>query len=105
MGQRDLLPSKTMDQDFPGKVIYCRQVFCFSIAQWSIEEDYVVIGKVAKGKGKTRGKNGKTEKCAEEQESTDNFENYDSRRLLMLLYQGLQKERKPRLRSVNHAMS
>ena len=86
MGQRDLLPSMTMDQDFPGKVIHCRQVFCYSIAQWSIEEDDVVIGK-----GKTRGKNGKTEKCAEEQdrESTDNFENYDSRRLLMLLYQGL----------------
>ena len=33
------------------------------------------MGKVAKGKGKTRSKNGKTGKCAEEQdkESTDSF--------------------------------
>ena len=37
-----------------------------------------------KGKGKTRGKNGKTVKCAEEHdnESTDSFQNYNSRRLL-----------------------
>ena len=38
----------------------------------------------------TCSKNGKTGKCAEEQdnESTYSFQNYDSRRLLMFLYQG-----------------
>ena len=48
------------------------------------------MSKVAKGKGKTLGKNGITGKCAEEQdkESTNTFQNYDSRRLLMFLYQG-----------------
>ena len=48
------------------------------------------MGKVPKGKGKTRGKNGTTEKLAEKQEneSTYSFHNYDSRRLLMILYQG-----------------
>ena len=28
-----------------------------------------IMSKVAKGKGKTRGKNGKTAKCAEEQDN------------------------------------
>ena len=37
------------------------------------------MGKVAKGKGKTSGKNGKTRKCVEKQdnESTDSFQNGD----------------------------
>ena len=50
-----------------------------------------MMSKVAKIKGNTRGKNGKTGKCAEEQgnKSTDSFQNNDSRRLLMFLYQGL----------------
>ena len=66
LGQRDLLASMTIDQDFPEKVTHCRH-----------EE-------------KTCSKNGKTGKCAEEQdnESTYSFQNYDSRRLLMFLYQG-----------------
>ena len=48
------------------------------------------IGRVAKDKGKTHGKNGKTRKCAEKQDnkSTDSFQNYNSRQLLMFLYQG-----------------
>ena len=39
------------------------------------------MGEVAKGKGKTRAKNGKTGKCDEEQdnEPTYSFQNYDSR--------------------------
>ena len=56
----------TMDQDFLGKRIHCRNVFflflfffSISIAQWSDEEDNTVMTKVAKSKGKTRGKNGK----------------------------------------------
>ena len=56
-----------------------------------------MMSKVPKGEGKTRGRNGKTAKCAEEQnnESTYSFQNCDSRQVLMLLYQGwyLQKEK------------
>ena len=97
LGQRDLLASMTIDQDFPEKVTHCRHVFflffCFfliSIAQRSVEEDGTIMSKVTKGKEKTCSKNGKTGKCAEEQdnESTYSFQNYDSRRLLMFLYQG-----------------
>ena len=66
IGQRDLLASTTMDPDFSGKVTHCRQVFFFfiSIAQWSVEEDDTIISKVAKGKGKTRGKNEKNQKMS-----------------------------------------
>ena len=91
IGQRDLLASMTVDQDFPEKVTHCRYVFLFiSIAQRSVEEDDTIMSKVTKGKGKTCCKKGKTGKCAKEQdnESTDSFQNYDSRRLLMFLYQG-----------------
>ena len=53
--------------------------------------------KVAKGKGKICDKNGKNRKYAEEQDndSTYSFQNYDSRQLLMFLYQGwyLHKEK------------
>ena len=56
-----------------------------------------MMSKVPKGEEKTRGKNGKTAKCAEEQnnESTYSFQNCDSRQVLMFLYQGwyLQKEK------------
>ena len=50
-------------------------------------EHNAIISKKAKGKGKYRGKNGK---CAEREDndSTDNFQTYDSKRLLMFLYQG-----------------
>ena len=96
LGQRDLLASMTIDQDFPEKVTHCGHVFFFffffliSIAQRSVEEDGTIMSKVTKGKEKTCSKNGKTGKCAEEQdnESTYSFQNYDSRRLLMFLYQG-----------------
>ena len=60
MGERDLLASMTMDQNFPGKETHCGPFFYISIAQWSVEKDDTIMGKVAKGKGKTRGKNGKT---------------------------------------------
>ena len=53
MGQRDLLASMTIDQDFPGKVTRCRHVFFLnSITQWSVEEDDTKMSQVAKGKGK-----------------------------------------------------
>ena len=48
------------------------------------------MSKVAKGKRRTRGKDEKTGKGAEEQdnESTYSFQSYDSKRLFMFLYQG-----------------
>ena len=81
---------------FPGKSNPLQTCFFFfffffiSIAQRSVEEDGTIMSKVTKGKEKTCSKNGKTGKCAEEQdnESTYSFQNYDSRRLLMFLYQG-----------------
>ena len=86
MGHRDLLASMTIYQNFTGKVTHGRHVF-ISIAQGSIVEHNAIISKKAKGKGKYRGKNGK---CAEREDndSTDNFQTYDSKRLLMFLYQG-----------------
>ena len=56
IGQRDLLASITMDQDFAVKVTHCRLFFLFfiSIAQWSVVEDDTIMSKVVKGKGKTR---------------------------------------------------
>ena len=58
-----------------------RVFFFTSIAQWNVEEDDKITSKVVKGKGKTRGKDGKTGKGAEEQdnESTYCFQNYDSK--------------------------
>ena len=41
------------------------------------------MGNVAKGKGKTRGKNGKNRKMC--LESSDSFQNYDYRRSLEFL--------------------
>ena len=73
------ITSMMMDEDFLGKVTHCRHIFLISTAQWSVEEDHAIMGKVAKGKGKTSGKNGKTRKCVEKQdnESTDSFQNGD----------------------------
>ena len=66
----------------------------------SVDKDDTRMSKASKSRGKTHGKNGKTGKCAEEQdnESTNSFQNYDSRRLLMFLYQGCTciQKRKPR---------
>ena len=57
-----------------------------SITPWSVEENDTIMSKVAKSKGKTRGKNGKTANCVEEQdnESTYSFQNYDSRWLFFI---------------------
>ena len=89
-----------MHQDFPGKETHCRHVFFISIAEWSVKADEKLMSKVAKGKEKTRDKNGKTAKCAEEQdkESTYSFQNCDSRQVFciqMFLHQEwyLHKER------------
>ena len=54
-----MTPPETLDQDFPWQIR-----FFISIAKWSVEEDDIIMGNVAKGKGKTRGKNRKTGKCA-----------------------------------------
>ena len=86
-----------MDEDFPGKVTHCRHVFFIWIAQWSVEEEDTITIKVAKAKEKSATKMEKTAKYAEEQDndSTYSFQNYDSRQLLMFLYQGwyLHKEK------------
>ena len=78
---------------FPGKRNPLQTRFCISIAKWSVKEDEKLMSKVAKGKEKTRDKNGKTAKCAEEQdkESTYSFQNWDSRQVFciqMFLHQG-----------------
>ena len=54
-------------------------LFFISIAKWSIGEDDAIMSKVADGKGKTRGKNEKTAKSAEEQDNelTDSYQNCD----------------------------
>ena len=79
MGHRDLLASMTIYQNFTEKVTHGRHVF-ISIAQGSIVEHNAIISKKAKGKGKYRGKNGK---CVEREDndSTDNFQTYDSKQL------------------------
>ena len=76
---------------FPGKrnpsqtrfFLKCIFIYLFfiSIAKWSIGEDDAIMSKVADGKGKTRGKNEKTAKSAEEQDNelTDSYQNCDLR--------------------------
>ena len=59
MGERDLLASMTMDQNFPGKETHCGPFFYISIAQWSVEKDDTIMGKVAKAKEKPAAKMGK----------------------------------------------
>ena len=55
-----MTPPETMDYDF-----LWQTRFSISIAKWSVEKDDTIMGNVAKGKGKTRGKNRNTGKCAE----------------------------------------
>ena len=79
MEKQDLLVSLTIDHDFPGKASHCNTFFFLSRSTKcsSIQDDHVILGKDAKGKGKgkTRAKRVKGGKCsAEEQdvkESTD----------------------------------
>ena len=63
---------------FPRKsnpVQKCIYIFLILIAQGSITEEDTIMSKVAKGKGKGKGKgkthskNGKTAKCAEQQDN------------------------------------
>ena len=56
IGQRDLLASTTMDQDFPGKVTHCWHLFLYLDRSKSVEENDTIMSKVAKGKGKPRQK-------------------------------------------------
>ena len=55
-----------------------------------------MMSKVPKGEEKIRGRNGKTAKCAEEEnnESTYSFQNCDLRQVLMFLYHGLYLQKK-----------
>ena len=48
---------------FPGKSNPLQTRFLISIAQWKVAEDDTIMRKVAKGKGKTRGKMEKLEMC------------------------------------------
>ena len=78
-------------------VTHSRHVSFIFITQWNVEEDNTIIRKLAKDKGKTHDKDGKTGKCTKKQDNEliNSFQNYDSRRLLMFLYQGwyLHKEK------------
>ena len=56
IGERDLLASTTMDQDFPRKVTHCWHLFLYLDRSKSVEEDDTIMSKVAKGKGKPRQK-------------------------------------------------
>ena len=56
IGQRELLASTTMDQDFPRKVTHCWHLFLYLDRSKSVEEDDTIMSKVAKGKGKPRQK-------------------------------------------------
>ena len=47
----------------------CIYIFLILIAQGSITEEDTIMSKVTKGKGKTHSKNGKTAKCAEQQDN------------------------------------
>ena len=77
-------------------VTHSRHISFISITQWNVEEDNT-IRKLAKDKGKTHDKDGKTGKCAKKQDNEliNSFQNYNLRRLLMFLYQGwyLHKEK------------
>ena len=76
---------------------HSRHVSFISITQCNVEEDNTIIRKLAKDKGKTHDKDGKTGKCAKKQDNEliNSFQNYNLRRLLMFLYQGwyLHKEK------------
>ena len=76
---------------------HSRHVSFISITQCNVEEDNTIIRKLAKDKGKTHDKDGKTGKCAKKQDNKliNSFQNYNLRRLLMFLYQGwyLHKEK------------
>ena len=62
----------TMDQDFPGKVSQCRHSFLvISIAQWSVEEDDTILGKVAKAKEKPAAKKEKPENTGAEKQDNE----------------------------------
>ena len=66
------LASMTMDQDFPGKVSHCRHSFLvISIAQWSVEEDDTILGKVAKAKEKPAAKKEKPENAGAEKQDNE----------------------------------
>ena len=60
-------------------VTHSRHVSFISITQWNVEEDNTIIRKLAKDKGKTHDKDGKTGKCAKKQDNEliNSFQNYN----------------------------
>jgi len=79
MEQLDLLPSMTIDQDFPGKASHCNTFFLSRSVEFTSRRRRIIMGKDAKGKGKTRAKKVKGGKRAAEKEdvteSTDSLRN------------------------------
>jgi len=69
----------TIDQDFPGKVSHCNMFFLSRSVEFNLGRRRNIMGKDAKGKGKTRVKKAKGGKCAAEKqdvkESTDSLRN------------------------------
>jgi len=57
MEQQDLLVSLTIDQDFPGKASHCNIFFLSCSVEFNLGRQRNIMGKDAKGKGKTRAKN------------------------------------------------
>ena len=80
MEQQDLLVSRTIAQDFPGKAWHCNMFFLSRSAEFN-SGWHGNMGKDAKGKGKgkTRAKKVKGGKCTAEKqdvkESTDSLRN------------------------------
>jgi len=68
-----------MDQDFPGKASHCNMFFLSRSVEFNSGWRRNIMGKDAKGKGKTRAKKVKGGKCATEKqdvkESTDCLRN------------------------------
>ena len=66
MGKQDLQLSLTIDHDSTGKASHCNTFFY--VAQCSsIQDDHIMLGKDAKGKGKTHAKRVEGGKCSAEE--------------------------------------
>ena len=90
IGQWNLLASITMDQDFAVKVTHCRLFFFFFYLDCSVERCGGRHNNEQSCQRQRKNPLQKLKTCkAEEQdnESTYSFQNYDSRRFLMFLYQ------------------
>ena len=70
MKKQDFLVSLTIDHDFLGKASHCNAFFFYLAQCSSIQDNHVILGKDAKGKGKgkTRAKRVKGGKCSAEEQ-------------------------------------